>query len=214
MAKTQKVSASPWVPHSHDLNVLRSAAPECRGCELYARATQVVFGEGPRDARVVMVGEQPGDEEDRKGHPFIGPAGRLLNKAMHESGLDREKIYVTNAVKHFKWLERGKRRIHAKPSGIEISACRPWLEAELAAIEPELVVCLGATAAQSLIGPQFRITAQRGVFLPHRWAKQVVATIHPSAILRVPDRYEEEYGLFVRDLKLIAARARELEAAS
>src|SRR5579875_3895821 len=156
-----KLSAAPWVPATHDLAKLRAAAPACRGCELYARATQVVFGEGRPDSKVVMVGEQPGDEEDTKGHPFIGPAGRLLNKAMAEAGLDREQIYVTNAVKHFKWIERGKRRIHAKPSGIEISACKPWLEAELAAVEPELVVCLGAKAAQSLMGRDFRITAQR-----------------------------------------------------
>ncbi|MBV9265572.1 MAG: UdgX family uracil-DNA binding protein [Acidobacteriaceae bacterium] len=206
MAKAQKVSAAEWVPHTRDLNVLRSAAPSCRGCELYARATQVVFGEGPRSANVVMVGEQPGDEEDRRGHPFVGPAGRLLSKAMEEAGVDREKVYVTNAVKHFKWIERGKRRIHAKPSGIEVSACRPWLEAELASIEPELVVCLGATAAQSLMGREFRITTDRGRFFPHPWAKEVMATIHPSAILRVPERYEEEYALLVRDLKLVAER--------
>ncbi|MBV9083460.1 MAG: UdgX family uracil-DNA binding protein [Acidobacteriaceae bacterium] len=212
--KMQKPSAAEWVPRTHDLRKLRTAAPSCRGCELYARATQVVFGEGPQDAKVVMVGEQPGDEEDRTGHPFVGPAGRLLSKAMLEAGLDRDKIYVTNAVKHFKWIERGKRRIHAKPSGIEISACRPWLEAELAAIEPELVVCLGATAAQSLMGPKFRITAQRGLFFPHQWAKELVATVHPSAILRVPERYQEEYGLFIRDLTIIAARVKELDPAS
>ncbi len=161
-----------------------------------------------------MVGEQPGDEEDQKGHPFVGPSGRLLSKAMHEAGLDREKIYVTNAVKHFKFVERGKRRIHSKPSGIEISACRPWLEAELDAVKPELVVCLGATAAQSLMGREFRITADRGKFFPHRWAKELVATIHPSAILRMPERYEEEYELFLRDLRKIATRVEELERAS
>ena len=214
MAKTQLASAAQWVPASHDLAKLRAAAPGCRGCELYQHATQVVFGEGPQDAKVVMVGEQPGDEEDRKGHPFVGPSGRLLSKAMHEAGLDREKIYVTNAVKHFKFLERGKRRIHAKPSGIEISACKPWLEAELTAIEPELVVCLGATAAQSLMGSAFRITAERGKFFPHRWARELVATVHPSAVLRMPERYEEEYELFLRDLRLIAARVKELEAAT
>ncbi len=214
MAKNQKTSAAEWIPATHNLAELRAAAPACRGCELFSRATQVVFGAGPADAKVVMVGEQPGDEEDVKGLPFIGPAGRLLSRAMHDAGLDREKIYVTNAVKHFKWIERGKRRIHAKPSGIEISACRPWLESELAAIEPELVVCLGATAAQSLMGRDFRITTERGVFFPHRWAKQLVATIHPSAILRMPERYEEEYALFVRDLKLIADRVKELDLAS
>ncbi len=215
MANNQKTSAAPWVPATRKVAELQVAAHSCHGCDLYQHATQVVFGEGSQDSKVVMVGEQPGDEEDQKGHPFIGPAGRLLNKAMHEAGLDREKIYVTNAVKHFKFVARGKRRIHAKPTGIEISACKPWLEAELTAIEPELVVCLGATAAQALMGRDFRITADRGKFYPHRWAKELVATIHPSAILRaLPDRYDEEYGLFVRDLRLIAERVRELERAS
>ena len=216
MAINQKTSAAPWVPATNNLAQLRAAAPTCQGCELYQHATQVVFGEGPPDSKVVMVGEQPGDEEDIKGHPFVGPAGRLLNKAMHDAELDREKIYVTNAVKHFKFkIERGKRRIHAKPSGIEISACKPWLEAELNAIQPELVVCLGATAAQALMGRDFRITADRGKFYPHRWAKELVATIHPSAILRaLPERYDEEYDLLVRDLRLIATRVKELEQAS
>jgi len=214
MARDSKTSAAPWVPETHKLSLLREAAPSCRGCDLYQHATHIVFGEGPSDAKVVMVGEQPGDEEDRKGHPFVGPSGRLLSKAMQEASLDREKVYVTNAVKHFKFLERGKRRIHAKPSGIEISACKPWLEAELDAIEPELIVCLGATAAQSLMGRTFRITAQRGKFFPHPWAKQIVATVHPSAILRVPERYDEEYALFVKDLRLIAAHLKELELAS
>ncbi len=210
MTKSQKTSAAPWVPPQHRLPLLRTAAPECRGCELYRYATQVVFGEGPPDANVVMVGEVPGDEEDRKGHPFVGPAGRLLDKAMHESGLDREKIYVTNAVKHFKFIERGKRRIHSKPSGAEISACRPWLEAELDAIKPELIVCLGATAAQSLMGRDFRITASRAQFFPSRWAKELVATVHPSAILRMPDTFEEEYAKFVHDLEIIAAHVKQL----
>jgi DNA polymerase len=213
MAAKQQKTAAAWVPATHDLARLRAAAVKCQGCDLYQRATQVVFGEGPRDARVVMVGEQPGDEEDRKGHPFIGPSGRLLSKAMAEAGLEREKIYVTNAVKHFKFVERGKRRIHAKPNGIEISACKPWLEAELSSIEPDLVVCLGATAAQSLMGRSFRITADRGKFFPHAWAKEIVATVHPSAILRVPDRYEEEYRLFLNDLQVIAERVHELELA-
>jgi uracil-DNA glycosylase len=204
------------VPATHELKQLRQAAPACRGCDLYQHATQVVFGEGPPSSKVVMVGEQPGDEEDVKGHPFVGPAGRLLDKAMREAELDREQIYVTNAVKHFKFkIERGKRRIHAKPSGIEISACRPWLEAELDAIRPELIVCLGATAAQSLMGREFRITSSRGKFFPHHVARELVATIHPSAILRaLPDRYEEEYEMFVRDLRLIAARVQELDKAS
>jgi DNA polymerase len=215
MAKEQQGSAAPFVPPTRDIVALNKAAHGCKGCSLYEHATQVVFGEGPADASVVMVGEQPGDEEDVKGHPFVGPAGRLLNKALQEAGLDREKIYVTNAVKHFKFVERGKRRIHAKPTGIEISACRPWLEAELAALEPRLVVCLGATAAQSLMGRDFRITTERAKFFPHRWAKELVATIHPSAILRaLPEKYDEEYGFLVRDLGIIAARVRELEKAS
>jgi len=214
MSKSQKPSAAEWVPATHDLARLRAAAPACRGCDLYAHATQVVFGEGPQDANVVMVGEQPGDEEDRRGLPFVGPSGRLLSKAMEQAGLNRDKVYVTNAVKHFKFLERGKRRIHAKPSGIEISACRPWLEAELASVEPELIVCLGATAAQSLMGRDFRITVDRGKFFPHHWAKQLLATVHPSAILRMPERYDEEFELFVRDLSLVAQKLESIEAAA
>jgi len=215
MAKEQKGSAAEFVPMSANLAQLHGAAQHCRGCNLYEHATQVVFGEGPADASIVMVGEQPGDEEDQKGHPFVGPAGRLLDKAMKEAGLDRSKIYITNAVKHFKFEERGKRRIHAKPSGVEVSACRPWLEAELLVVKPKLVVCLGATAAQALMGRDFRITSERGHFFPHRWAKELVATIHPSAILRAPpERYDEEYGLLVRDLGIINSRIRELEMAS
>ncbi|MGI8958933.1 MAG: UdgX family uracil-DNA binding protein [Bryobacteraceae bacterium] len=213
MLKNPRVSAAEWVPATRHLGALRAAAPACRGCELYQNATQVVFGEGPEDAKVVMIGEQPGDEEDQKGRPFVGPSGRLLSKAMRETELDRDQIYVTNAVKHFKFIERGKRRIHAKPSGIEISACRPWLEAEMTVIEPEIVVCLGATAAQSLMGPAFRITKERGNFFSHSWPKQLVATVHPSAILRVPERYEEEYELFVRDLRSVAAKLKELSIA-
>ena len=213
MSKSPKKPAAEWIPATYDLSELRSAAAACTGCELYQHATQVVFGEGPQDAKVVMVGEQPGDEEDHRGQPFVGPSGRLLSKAMSEAGLNREQIYVTNAVKHFKFIERGKRRIHAKPSGIEISACRPWLEAELTAIEPEIVVCLGATAAKSLMGPAFRVTKERGNFFDHRWAKRLVATVHPSAILRAPEKYEEEYRLFVHDLRLIAAKMKELDLA-
>ena len=213
MAKNQKTSAAEFLPVAKDIPVLREAARACYGCELYQHATQTVFGEGPPDATVVMVGEQPGDEEDLQGHPFVGPSGKLLNKAMQQAGLDREKIYVTNAVKHFKFIERGKRRIHAKPTGIEISACRPWLEAELTTLEPELVVCLGATAAQSLMGRDFRVTSERAKFFPHRWAKELVATVHPSAILRSEDRFDEEYRLFVHDLEVIAARVNELKAA-
>ncbi len=205
MIKDQAPSAIPWVPQHATLQTLREAAIKCEGCGLYKCATQIVFGEGSEKARVVLVGEQPGDEEDLAGRPFVGPAGRLLSRALDEAGLDRSSLYVTNAVKHFKFIERGKRRIHAKPGGIEISACRPWLEAELEAVKPELVVCLGATAAQSLMGRDFRVTRDRGLFQPHRWAKQIMATIHPSALLRMPepDRREEEYRLFVHDLGLI-----------
>jgi DNA polymerase len=193
---------------------LREAAPSCEGCDLFRHATQIVFGDGPQNAKVVLVGEQPGNEEDLKGLPFVGPAGRLLDKALDDAEIDRKIVYVTNAVKHFKFIERGKRRIHAKPTGIEISSCRPWLEAELTAIRPELVVCLGATAAQSLMGRDFRITVDRGRFFPHRWAKELTATIHPSAILRMePDRQEAEYALFVQDLRGVSAKMREIEAA-
>ena len=215
MGREQKGSAAEFVPEAKSIGELRTAAVGCKGCGLYECATQVVFGEGPEDARVVMVGEQPGDEEDTRGRPFVGPAGRLLDKAMAEAGLDRTQMYVTNAVKHFKFEERGKRRIHAKPTGVEISSCRPWLEAELFVVKPKLVVCLGATAAQSLMGRDFRITAERAKFFPHRWADELVATIHPSAILRTPaERYQEEYGLLVRDLRIIAGRVREWDKAS
>src|SRR5579862_2383049 len=180
---------------------LKKSAAECQRCDLWRRATQTVFGEGPSRASLVIVGEQPGDQEDRAGKPFVGPAGLLLDRALVEAGIDRSETYVTNAVKHFKWTERGKRRIHSKPNAVEISACRPWLEAELQVVGPELVVCLGATAAQSLLGRDFRITVDRGRFFPHPWAKEIVATIHPSAILRVPERYQEEYGRFVEDLE-------------
>ncbi len=210
MAERQETSAAKWVPETQDLRTLQDAARACQGCELYKRATQVVFGEGPPDAKLVMIGEQPGDEEDRKGHPFVGPAGRVLDKAIREAGLEREKIYVTNAVKHFKFEQRGKRRIHSKPSAAEVRACRPWLQAELALIEPEITVCLGVTAVQSLLGPGFRLTEQRGIFFPHPWAKQVVATVHPSTILRASERYEEEYQRFLRDMRLIANKAKEL----
>ncbi|MGC2661139.1 MAG: UdgX family uracil-DNA binding protein [Bryobacteraceae bacterium] len=215
MAHAQKTSAAQWVPPSRDLQVLRVAATNCEGCDLFRHATQVVFGEGPQTAKVIMIGEQPGNDEDLKGLPFVGPAGKLLDKALEEAEVDRKMVYVTNAVKHFKFVERGKRRIHAKPTGIEISSCRPWLEAELAAVRPDLVVCLGATAAQAMMGRDFRITIERGRFFPHLWAKELTATIHPSAILRMePDVQEAEYQLFVQDLRGVAAKMREMEKAS
>ncbi len=200
------VSAADFLPESRDLDELAAAARRCRGCELYRRATQTVFGEGPPTARVVFIGEQPGDEEDRQGRPFVGPAGKMLNVVLDEVGIDRDDVYVTNAVKHFKWVPRGTRRLHAKPSAREMTACRPWLEAEIAAVEPLCVVCLGATAAQSLLGPGFRITKQRGQFLQTRFSPRLLATYHPSAILRAPDA-ESRLKMrkeFVADLRKVS----------
>ena len=204
-SKMETPTAAPWVPPKPTLPKLIAAARNCEGCDLFKHATQTVFGAGPAHAPVIMIGEQPGDSEDREGAPFVGPAGRLLDKALIDAGVDRSQVYVTNAVKHFKFVERGKRRIHAKPNSAEIHACRPWLDAEIHVVHPELIVCLGATAAQSLLGRDFRITQQRGVFLPHELAKWVMATVHPSALLRAPDpeKRHEEYRLFVRDLASI-----------
>jgi DNA polymerase len=205
MAGKQLSSAVPWVPEHPTLPLLTAAAKKCEGCDLFRHATQTVFGEGPANAPVMLIGEQPGDQEDLQGKPFVGPAGRMLDKALAEAGVERTRVYVTNAVKHFKFVERGKRRIHGKPNGIEITACRPWLEAEVAVIQPELIVCLGATAAQALMGRAFRVTQDRGKILEHPWAKSLLATIHPSALLRFPDpaQREEEYRRFVEDLRLI-----------
>jgi DNA polymerase len=185
------------------LPVLRDAVQSCEGCELYLYATQAVFGEGPRKARMLMIGEQPGDEEDIQGRPFVGPAGRMLDRALQDSAIERRDVYVTNVVKHFKFEERGKRRLHKRPQSTEIRACLPWLEAEVKLINPRVIVCLGATAAQTIFGRTFRITQQRGVPLEHRWARHVVATIHPSAILRAPDKQarDAEYSRFVDDLR-------------
>jgi DNA polymerase len=181
-------SAADFLPRTRQLRALRRAAAGCRGCELYCDATQTVFGEGPASAKVVMVGEQPGDQEDLSGKPFVGPSGHLLDEAMEEAGIDRSQVYVTNAVKHFRFKMRGKRRLHVKPSARQITACRPWLEAELAAVEPKVVVCLGATAAQSLLGRDFRVTREHGKAMTGTdWAPAVVATVHPSAVLRAPD---------------------------
>jgi DNA polymerase len=182
---------------------LRIAAQACQGCDLYRHATQAVLGEGPSSARVAMVGEQPGDKEDLAGRPFVGPAGGLLDRALDDAGINRADVYVTNSVKHFKFEERGKRRIHKKPSGTEIAACHPWLEAELACIHPEVVVCLGATAARAVIGKQHRLLQDRGKFFENPLAGTVTATVHPSAILRAPDpdRRRADYESFVTDLK-------------
>lgn len=205
MTKVEAPTAAPWVPSKPTLSKLTAAARNCEGCDLYRHATQTVFGAGPARAPVIMIGEQPGDVEDREGAPFVGPAGRLLDKALVEAGIDREQVYVTNAVKHFKFIERGKRRIHAKPNIIEIRACHPWLEAEIEVVRPELIVCLGATASLAIMGRDFRLTQQRGIFLEHDLAKYAMATVHPSALLRAPDpeRRHEEYRLFVKDLRTI-----------
>src|SRR5204863_8040150 len=197
-------------PKTTSIRTLTAAAHECRGCDLYKTATQVVFGAGPGKARVVFVGEQPGDQEDRQGAPFVGPAGAMLDKALEDAGIARNEVYVTNAVKHFKWEPRGKRRIHKKPRVSEIKACRPWLEAELRAVKPQVVVCLGATAAQSILGPQFKLMANRGKVIeaqgPGVPVQRVVATIHPSAILRSPDSEgrRQAYESLVADLKVVA----------
>lgn len=190
-----------FVPDGADLAQLREAACECRGCELYRAATRTVFGEGPSATGIVMVGEQPGDQEDRQGHPFVGPAGRLLDRALSEAGIDRDEIYLTNAVKHFKFQERGKRRIHQRPSVSEVTACSAWLTAELDVVDPALVVCLGAVAAKAILGNSFKVTAHRGdVMTAPRY--RVLATVHPSAILRDPDR-ERAYDAFVDDLRVV-----------
>ena len=203
-------SAARFVPESTSLKTLRVAAQECRGCDLYKTATQAVFGAGPKRARLMFIGEQPGDQEDRQGKPFVGPAGALLVKALDDAGIPRDQVYLTNAVKHFKWEPRGKRRIHMKPRASEVKACRPWLEAELRAVQPAIVVCLGATAAQSLFGASFKLMQQRGQVLPTSLAPRVVATIHPSAVLRAPDSEGRKlaYDSLVADLKAAAKALR------
>jgi uracil-DNA glycosylase family protein len=185
---------------------LREDAARCRACPLWRHATQTVFGEGPAKAELLFVGEQPGDAEDKEGRPFVGPAGRVFDEALAEAGIEREKVYVTNAVKHFKWKARGKRRIHQKPNAAEIAACRPWLDAELEVVSPSVLVALGATAAQALLGRGFRVTQQRGVPVESDLAPNVVATVHPSSILRAPDEAArtEAYAVFVADLKAAA----------
>ena len=199
--------ASELIDGKRDLDSLRDAASECRACELWKLGTQTVFGEGESNSRVVFVGEQPGNDEDLTGRPFVGPAGKLLEKALSDAGIDRAKIYVTNVVKHFNWEPRGKRRIHKRPTSVHITACRPWLEAEIRSIKPRVVVCLGATAAQALLGRDFKVTKQRGEVIETGTGYQIVATIHPSAILRAPDEQtrRDELRRFVDDLKLIAS---------
>ena len=187
------------------LTALRKEAAGCKACDLWKTGTQIVFGEGRAHAEAMFVGEQPGDQEDKAGRPFVGPAGKLFDQALEDAGIDRGKVYVTNVVKHFKWVGRGKRRIHQKPNWSEIAACRPWLDGELAAVEPRVLVCLGATAAQALLGRQFRVTRDRGKPVDSDLAEHVLATIHPSAILRGdPESREQEYAALVADLKVVA----------
>jgi DNA polymerase len=206
MPRTSGDDASRFIPRDAGLPRLRKAASGCTACDLHKLGTQTVFGEGPENARVMLVGEQPGDVEDVSGRPFVGPAGKLLDRALADAGLDRSRVYVTNAVKHFKWVPRGKRRIHKKPGALEIAACHPWLDAEIAVVAPEAIVCLGATAAQALLGRNFRLTQQRGTLLSSPLAKVVLATVHPSALLRAPDpeARKQEYAQFVRELRMIA----------
>ncbi len=204
--KSSQQSAEDLIPDRPTLSLLREAAADCKACDLWKLGTQTVFGEGRRGSIVMFIGEQPGNEEDLSGQPFVGPAGRLLDQALEEVGIDRSQTYVTNVVKHFKWEPRGKRRIHKKPNGQEIAACRPWLEAEIALIKPKIIVALGATAAQALLGPQFRVTKQRGQFIKSNLAPYVMATVHPSSILRAPDDETRrlEHRQFVDDLKKLA----------
>src|SRR5437773_9798458 len=201
-----ETSAEEFFPERKSLKAFREAAADCKGCDLWERGTQTVFGEGARRAEVVFVGEQPGNEEDLAGKPFVGPAGRLLDDALLEAGIDRTQTYVTNVVKHFKWEPRGKRRIHKKPNVREVAACRPWLEAEISLVKPKVIVCLGATAAQALLGPQFRVSKQRGQFIESKLAPYIMATVHPSSILRAPDdeTRRDERRRFIDDLKKVA----------
>lgn len=193
------------IPPRPTIKKLQATAAGCTACDLWKNATQTVFGEGKSSSTVMFVGEQPGDKEDLSGHPFVGPAGALLDKALAEAGIDRKTVYVTNVVKHFKWEPRGKRRIHKKPNGAEITACRPWLEAEASVIKPRAIICLGSTAAQAVIGPKFRVSVQRGQFVESSLAPFVTATVHPSSILRAPtdDARHEEMRRFIDDLKKI-----------
>ena len=198
-------------PDTSSLAAVREAADHCTACYLYKRGTQTVFGEGPKRAAMMLVGEQPGDYEDVAGKPFVGPAGKIMDRALEDAGIDRSEVYVTNTVKHFKWEPRGKRRIHQKPNSREIAACRPWLEAELRIVEPNLVVAMGATAAQAIFGPGFRVTRERGKALSSKLAPRVLATVHPSSLLRQPDEEsrEREYKRFVLDLRAALRAASE-----
>src|SRR3989449_2306567 len=200
--KTDEYARPATPPDTSSLTEVRDASRQCTACHLYKRATQTVFGEGPKGAPIMLVGQQPGHYADVAGKPFVGPAGKIMDRALEKAGIDRKEVYVTNAVKHFKWEPRGKRRIHQKPNSREIAACRPWLEAELRLVKPKLVVCLGATAGQAIFGPSFRVTRERGKVLSSKLAPRVLATVHPSSLLRQPDEEsrEREYKRFVADL--------------
>jgi DNA polymerase len=203
--KSRADSAEQLIPEHANLPLLRRKAADCKACDLWERGTQTVFGEGGSRAAIVFVGEQPGNEEDLTGRPFVGPAGKLLDEALAAAGIDRKLIYVTNVVKHFKWEPRGKRRIHKKPNSAEIHACRPWLEAEIAVIKPRIVLCLGATAAQTLLGRDFKVSRQRGEFVESQLAPLVMATVHPSSILRAPDveTRRAEMQRFIKELETV-----------
>jgi uracil-DNA glycosylase len=205
MPRRSQKTAAERVPDRPTLSKVRAAAIGCRACDLWKCGTQTVFGEGPARAELLLVGEQPGDVEDQLGHPFVGPAGKLLDSAMAAVGIDRRRVYLTNVVKHFKWEPRGKRRLHKKPSASEIAACRPWLDVEIALVKPRAIVCLGATAAQALLGRQFKVTANRGEFVPSTLAPLVLATVHPSSILRAPNAgaRQREMEQFTDDLRKV-----------
>ncbi len=215
-AKVPLQTAAPLIPENPTLATLRTAAAGCQACELWKRGTQTVFGEGSPHAKVMFVGEQPGDREDLAGRPFVGPAGWLLDQCLAEAGIDRNQVYVTNVVKHFKWEPRGKRRIHKKPNSLQIAACRPWLDAEIEQVKPQVIVCLGATAAQALLGRSFKVTQHRGELLRSELAPYVTATVHPSSILRAPDEEarREQTRLLIDDLKTVADALRGAEAPS
>ena len=214
MAEEEPNDATPFLPEKRSLATLREAAQTCRGCHLWRDATQTVFGEGLRKARVMFVGEQPGDQEDRAGRPFVGPAGRELDKALEEAGIARDEVYITNVVKHFKFEERGRRRIHQTPKRFEINACLPWLDAEIEQVQPDALVLLGATAAKALLGSSFRLTQHRGQMLPNEYAPLLTATIHPSAILRAPDEEarQAQRESLAEDLRSVAGALAELAA--
>ena len=205
-------TAAPLIPPRPTLVKLRDASAECKACDLWKTGTQTVFGEGKQKSLIMFIGEQPGDKEDLSGRPFVGPAGALLDASLEEVGIDRAKVYVTNVVKHFKWEPRGKRRIHKKPNATEITACRPWLQSEINVVRPRAIICLGSTAAQAVIGPKFRVSVQRGIFVPSDLAEYVTATVHPSSILRAPsdEARRSERARFVEDLRKIREALHEL----